>query len=540
MFLVIEGQGVLVKLEGSVEANERTGQLVGRFSENPQLPFSDLKLTFYGGSNAAVASPQQCGSYTTASELEPWSHYEANGTPTGTPDATPLSQPFTIGSGCGNGFAPSFAAGAANPVAGAYSPFDLSFSRQDGEQSLSGLQVKMPLGLVGKLAGVAECGNAQIAAAEHRSGATEKADPSCPAASEVGTVEAGAGPGERPFFLPGKAYLTGPYEGAPYGLAVVVPALAGPFDLGNVVVRSRIEIDPHTSQVTVTSDPFPQMLDGIPLRTRRVDVHVSRPQFTLNPTSCQPTNVTGMLTSVSGAQHGVSSRFQVGDCASLSFNPGFQVFTHAAHTRRYGEYLRVKVTSGGGQANIKSVHVELPKQLPSRVETLKLACSAKQFAENPAGCPADSHVGTAVARTPILSTPLMGPAIFVSHGGAAFPDLDIVLQGSGITVVLEGNTNIIKKITSSDFRSVPDVPVSSFELTLPEGQHSALAANGNLCFKTVRSHKHNVMKRRKLIMPTTITGQNGAQLQRSTVVGVSGCGGKGAGRKHGQRHEKKK
>ncbi len=538
MFLVIEGQGVLVKLEGSVEADERTGQLVGRFSENPELPFSDLQLTFYGGPNAAVATPQQCGTFTTTSELEPWSHEEADGTPTGTPNAAPLSTPFSIGSGCGNGFAPSFSAGTTNPVAGAYSPFDLSFSRQDGEQDLSGLQVKMPLGLVGKLAGVAECSDAQIAAAEHSSGTAEKADPSCPAASEVGTVEAGAGPGERPFFVPGKAYLTGPYEGAPYGLVALVPALAGPFDLGTVVVRARIEIDPRTSQVTATSDPFPQMLDGIPLRTRRVDVHVNRPQFTLNPTNCQPTNVTGTLTSVGGTQHTVSSRFQVGDCASLAFKPGFQVFTHAAHTRRFGEYLRVKVTSGGGQANIKSVHVELPKQLPSRVETLKLACSAKQFAENPAACPADSHVGMAVAHTPILSVPLTGSAIFVSHGGAAFPDLDIVLQGSGITVILEGNTNIVKNITSSDFKSVPDVPVSSFELTLPQGKHSALSANGNLCFRTVRSHKHQVRKRRKLVMPTTITAQNGALLKQSTVINVSGCG-KGAGKQHRRPHKKK-
>jgi hypothetical protein len=298
-------------------------------------------------------------------------------------------------------------------------------------------------------------------------------------------------------------------------------------------VRSRIEIDPHTTQVTVTSDPFPQMLDGIPLRMRRVDVHVSRPDFTLNPTSCEPTSVTGTLTSVGGTQHSVSPRFQVGDCANLAFKPGFQVFTHAAHTRRYGAYLRVKVTSGSGQANIRSVHVKLPKLLPSRVETLKLACSDKQFAENPAGCPADSHVGMAVAHTPILGAPLTGPAIFVSHGGAAFPDLDVVLQGDGVTVDLEGNTNILKNITISDFKSVPDVPVSSFELTLPQGKYSALAATGNLCFQTVRSHKHNVKKRRRLIMPTEITGQNGAQLNQSTVIKVQGCGkaGRSGGKK---------
>ncbi len=543
MFLVIEGQGVLVKLEGDVEANTSTGQLVSTFSKNPQLPFSDLKLTFYGGSNASLASPQQCGSYTPTSELEPWSHDEPDEQPTGTPNAVPPIRSFTIASGCGNGFAPSFTAGVTNPVAGAYAPFDLSFSREDGEQDLSGLQVKMPLGLVGKLAGVAECSGMQLAAAEHSSGAAEKAAPSCPTASEVGTVEAGAGPGSTPFFLPGKAYLTGPYEGAPYGLAVVVPVLAGPFDLGTVVVRSRIEINPHTAQVTVTSDPFPQILDGIPLRMRRVDVQVSRPEFTYTPTTCEPTQITGTLTSASGTQHAVASRFQVGDCGSLPFKPTFSVYTHSGHTKRNGAYLRVKVTSGIGQANVGSVFVELPKILPARDETLKLACSAKQFAENPAGCPAGSRVGTAVAHTPILGTALTGPAIFVSHGGAAFPDLAVVLQGSGITVELEGSTNIVKGITSSDFKSVPDVPVSSFELTLPPSSHSALAAEGNLCFKTVRKGKRKVKQAVKLVMPTTITGHDGAQIKQRTLIHVEGCAkvaaSKGSSGKKGKKKKKK-
>jgi DNA-binding beta-propeller fold protein YncE len=530
MFIVIEGQGVLVKLEGTVEANTSTGQIVSSFDENPQVPFSEIKLTFYSGANAALATPQQCGTFTTTSMLEPWSHDEADGSPTGTPNVSPFSA-FTIGSGCSNTFAPSFTAGVSSPVAGAYSPFELSLSRQDGEQDLSGLQVKMPLGLVGKLAGVAECSQAQLTAAEQSSGKAQQTTPNCPAASEVGSVEAGAGPGEHPFFLPGKAYLTGPYEGAPYGIAVIVPALAGPFDLGTVVVRSRIEIDPHTAQVTVTSDPFPQMLDGIPLRMRRIDVHIDRPEFTYNPTTCEPTQISGTITATSGTQHPVSSRFQAGDCGSLPFKPTFTVYTHAGHTRRNGAYLRVKVTSGLHQANIKSVYVELPKILPSRDETLKLACSAKQFAENPAGCPAGSHVGTAVARTPILSTPLTGPAIFVSHGGAGFPDLDVVLQGAGVTVELEGNTNIDKGITSSNFKAVPDVPVNTFELTLPPSAHSALAAEGNLCYTTIRRGKQHVRRPLKLTMPTTITSHDGAQIKQNTIIHVEGCSKKKVAKK---------
>ncbi len=524
IYLVIEGQGVLVKLEGGVEANEQTGQLTSTFKENPQLPFSDLKLTFFGGNEASLATPNTCGSYQTKSLLEPWSHEPAEGEAHGTPNAEPAAEPFQISSGCVSGFAPNMQAGMDNPVAGAFSPLTLTISRNDGEQELSRVTVAMPRGLVGKLAGVAECSEAQIEHAEHNTGAAEKASPSCPASSFVGTVQAGAGPGESLFYVPGRAYLTGPYKGAPYGVVAIVPALAGPFDLGTVVVRAAIYIDSHTAQVTVKSDPLPRMLDGVPLQVRRIEVSVNRPRFTLNPTNCEPTQVTGSLESVQKSVHSVSARFQVGDCASLAFKPGFKVTTRARHTKRFGAFLHVKVTSGPGQANIRSVFVKLPKALPSRVATLKGACSERQFAVNPAGCPAASRVGTAVARTPILSTLLTGPAIFVSHGGAAFPDLDIVLQGSGVTVILEGNTNIHKNVTTSDFKSAPDVPVNSFELTLPAGPHSALSANGNLCFKTMKRGKHRVRRRVKLVMPTTITGQNGAVVKRNTIVAVRGCG----------------
>lgn len=246
---------------------------------------------------------------------------------------------------------------------------------------------------------------------------------------------------------------------------------------------------------------------------------------------------TGAIDSSEGASEPVSSRFQAADCATLPFKPGFKVSTHAGHTRRNGAYLHVTVTSGLGQANIKSVHVELPKILPSRLETLKQACTETQYAANPAGCPEGSFVGTAVAHTPVLPVPLTGPAIFVSHGNAAFPDLDIVLQGDGVTVILTGNTSIDTKtnITSSDFKSVPDVPVSSFELTLPQGAHSALSAIANLCTTTttkrvkVKVHgktvyrKRHVTQKRTLSMPTIITGQNGAVVKQRTKIAVKGC-----------------
>ncbi len=518
IFLVIEGQGVLVKLEGSVEANEGTGQVVSRFTENPQLPFSELKLTFYGGSEAALASPQQCGTGTTTSALEPWSQEGAEkelGHALATP--SPLSE-FEIESGCAGAFAPSFSAGTTNPTAGGFSPFSLTFSRKDGEQDLSGVSVTLPPGLVGKLAGVQECSNVQIEAAEQSSGVSEQANPSCPAGSQLGTVQTGAGPGEKPFYVGGKVYLTGPYRGAPFGLVEIVPVLAGPFDLGTVVVRQTIDIDPHTAQVTADSNPLPTIIDGIPLRLRTVHVEINRPEFMLNPTDCSHLQVTGTLTGEQGASAPLSVPFEVGNCATLPFKPGFSVATQAKTSKADGASLVVKVTQKPGEANIHRVDLELPKALPSRLSTLQKACTEAQFNADPAGCPSGSVIGTAIAHTPVLQAPLTGPAYLVSHGGAAFPDVEFVLQaderGGDVEIILDGKTQIKQGITYSHFETVPDAPISSFETNLPEGPHSVLSTESpgrtNLCALN-------------LLLPTTIVGQNGAQITQRTKIAVSGC-----------------
>ena len=516
--------GVIVKIPGKLSTDPATGQITGSFDENPQLPFSDLKLDFFGGSRGELATPEGCGTFTTSTELSPWS-LEGSELP-----ATPFDG-FAISSGCTPGFAPSFTAGTSSPQAGGYSPFVMSFSRQDSEQEISGLTVSLPPGLLAKIAGVAECSDAQVAAAAaNPSAAAELASPSCPAASQVGTVQAGAGAGE-PFFLSGKAYLTGPYKGAPYGLAVIVPAAAGPFDLGNVVVRSQLRIDPNDAHATAVSDPFPTIIDakgadgvtdGFPIRLRRIDVTLDRPQFTLNPTSCTPMSINATLTSTSGATAPESSRFQAANCATLPFKPSFSVSTAGHASKASGASLDVKVTSkggpqpGGGEANIRSVKVSLPTQLPSRLTTLQKACLAAVFEANPASCPKESNVGTATAKTPILSGPLTGPAYLVSHGGAAFPDLEIVLQGEGIKLLLDGQTDIKHGITTSTFNTVPDAPISSFELNLPTGPFSVLGAY-------VAGSNHYNFCGQNLTLPTTITAQNGAVLTQTTKLGVTGC-----------------
>ncbi len=503
-------RGVVVKLAGDVELNPTTGQLTTTFDENPQLPFETLKLDFFGGERAPLATPRACGSYQPAALLEPFSHQGAEGEE-GTPNAEPYIDPFEItsgpgGSACGSSpFAPSFTAGTEGNQAGSYSPFVLTLTRKDGEQRFSTVALKMPLGLAGMISKVTPCGNAQAEAGD------------CAASSQIGHVTSEAGVGSEPVVLPqaGKpedpVYLTEKYDGAPFGLSIVVPAEAGPFNLGRVVVRSKIEVDSHTGQVSVVSNPIPTILQGVPLDVKAIHVDVDRPQFIFNPTSCQPMAVSGTIGSVEGASSAVSSRFQAAGCRGLAFEPTFSAAIHAKHSKRAGEYLHVRVTSTFGQANIAKVHVTLPGKLPSRLETLKLACTEAQFAKNPAGCPAGSFVGTATAHTPVLPVPLTGPAIFVSHGGAGFPNLDVVLQGDGVTIELVGNTFINKQsVTSSTFASVPDVPVSRFDLVLPAGPHSALSGYGNMCSKP-------------LYMPTRITGQNGAVETQRTTVKVEGC-----------------
>jgi hypothetical protein len=528
IYLTAEADGALIKLAGHIEADPTTGQLTTTFDQSPPLPFGELRVDFFGGSRAALASPEGCGTYSVGTSLSPWSGASA----------ALFSEGFQISSQCVSGFTPTFTAGTVDPHAGRFAPFVLSFSRADTDQELSGLTAALPPGAAAKLVGVPLCSDLDAGAG------------TCPVASQVGTVQTAAGPGATPILLPGKVYLTGPYKGAPYGLSVVVPAVAGPFNLGTVVVRQALQIDPVDVHVTAISDPFPTILQGIPIRLRRVDVTIDRPNFTFNPTSCEAFSVAGTLTSTSGLSAPVASHFQAANCGELPFKPSFAASTRGPGSKANGASLEVKVaaprqgptaaTSSAPEANIRRVDVQLPKELPSRLTTLQKACTEQQFAVNPAGCPAESRVGSATARTPILTDPLTGPAYLVSHGGEAFPDLVLILQGSGITVQLTGHTQIKNGITFSHFETVPDEPISSFDLKLPEGKFSVLAAPASLCKTSTVSVRERVTARvhgRKvkvlrtvkrvvaapLLMPTTITAQNGAVVKQATKIAVAGC-----------------
>ncbi len=492
--------GVTIKAPGTVSLDPTTGQLTATFKNLIEQPYDKLEFKFKSGQRAPLSTPG-CGSYTTNVDLTPWSAPY-------TPDAK-LSPGFQINEGCGaQGFAPSFTAGTVNPQAGVYSPLTLSFSRSDSQQDFDALEATLPPGLLAKLAGVPRCGESEANAG------------ACPESTRIGTVTVSAGPGTDPYTVPGQVYLTGPYNGGPFGEVVEVPAVAGPFNLGVVAVRGSIRVNPSTIQASVVSDPFPTILDGIPLQVRTVNVLLNREDFMVNPTSCGQLAVTGKLVSTQNATANVSTPFAAANCANLAFKPDLTASVSGRASKAGGAGFDVKVTypagPAGTYANTKSVKVDLPKQLPSRLTTLQKACLAATFEANPASCPAASDVGTATAVTPLLDVPVNGPAYLVSHGGEAFPDLEVVLQGEGVTAIVVFNTSIKKGITSSTLKAAPDVPLISFELKLPTGKFSILGAN------LPPSAKYSLCGQ-SLSMPTAITGQNGTPIKQNTKISVTGC-----------------
>jgi hypothetical protein len=502
MYVVAEDpvSGVLLKLAGEVSLSE-SGQVTTTFRNSPQAPLEEATFSFFGGARAPLTTPARCGPYTTQATFTPWS------------ESTPVnaSSTFNITTGPNGGpcqnpllFAPTLAAGTTNIQAGAFSPLTTTISREDGNQDIQTVQLHMPPGLSGILAGIPLCPEAQANAG------------TCSPASEIGKTIVSVGLGGDPFSVTGgQVFLTQGYKGAPFGLSIVNPAKAGPFDLGKVIVRAKIEVDPHTAELTVTTDQIPHILDGIPLQIKHVNVTIDRPGFTFNPTNCSALNLTGSIGSVEGASSPVQTPFQITNCATLKFTPKFSVSTGAHTSKANGASLTARLSEPseqfGSQANIAKVKVELPKQLPSRLTTLQKACTNAQFEANPAGCPAASNIGHAKVITPLLPVPLEGPAIFVSHGGEAFPSLTMVLQGYGVTVDLVGTTFISKAgVTSTTFKTVPDVPFNTFELTLPTGKYSALTALGSVCNES-------------LTMPSEFVAQNGMTLHQNTHVAVTGC-----------------
>jgi hypothetical protein len=486
-------RGVLVKQAGRVDIDQATGRLTTTFKGLPPFPYSSLELNLREGSRAPLTTPLACGSYQAVARLYPFSD-------PGT--ATVRTMPFSIGSGpegasCVGSEAqlansPTFEAGTRTPLAGSYSPFVLKLSRGEASQRFQALNVSLPPGLTGRLAGTAECSDAAIAQAASRSGegegTLEQAAPSCPASSEIGTVTVGAGSG-APLYVQGHAYLAGPYKGAPLSMAIVTPAIAGPFDLGVVVVRAALFVNESTAQISVRSDPLPTILHGIPLDVRSIAVEVSKGEFTLNPTSCEAKAIGAESISPTGQVAHLKNRFQVGGCRGLKFEPKLNIQLKGA-TRRAGHpALKAVVTypKGGGYANIARAQVGLPPALFLDQGNLNKVC--KQAELRSATCPKSTVYGHAKAWSPLLAKPLEGPVYLGVGYGYKLPALVADLNGQ-VRFLLVGKVDTTKKNgLRNTFEVVPDAPVSRFVLQMKGGKKYGLLENSeNLCAKVQRAN----------------------------------------------------
>jgi hypothetical protein len=515
----------LVKLAGEVTINQETGQLISTFQNAPQAPFESLTLHLWNGARSSQATPAECGKYpavgtftSSSDEAEP----EAPSAPVESRSTIEITS-GPGGSPCPEGalpFTPSVQAGPTNTQAAADTPFTLNIGRPDGDQAIESVTMKLPPGAAALISQVTPCSEAQA-----------EAD-ACPASSEVGHTTSVSGLGGSPVTLNGSLYLTGPltananHGSGPFGLLAKTLAHAGPFELGYVNVFSTININPETAAATVTSGRIPDMLKGVPVQLKALSVTVERPEgkpFEFNPTNCgEELKIEGSLDAYEGGSTPISANYPLTGCSSLAFEPKLTASVLGKGSKANGTTFAVKIESSGlGQANIRKVDLTIPEALPSRLTTIQKACPEATFNANPAGCDEGSVIGEGIVHTPVFNNELRGPAYLVSHGGAAFPDVEFVLQGEGIKLILDGKTDIKNGITYSKFETAPDAPFTSFETILPAGPHSALTTDvpENEDFSLCKQASS------RLEMPTTIVAQNGKPIEQTTKIALTGCGG---------------
>lgn len=503
--------GVDVRLVGNVIANAKTGQLTAVFddpaktvtrggnSDNiphglPQVPFTNFRISLDGGPKAAVSSPPTCGPNTTTSEMTPWSALF------GGKSASPSAK-FSLTSLPGGGpcpktmaerpFAPGFTAKPKSNEALAFTPFSTHISRPAGQQELKGLDITLPEGATAKLKGVPYCPPAAIASAENRSGQEEKDNPSCPAESKIGVAAVEAGTGPSPLKIAGTAYLAGRYQGAPLSVVVVTPALAGPFDLGAVVVRVPLFLDPETAQVHPKTDSIPDVFGGTRLGIRSVFLNLNRKEFTLNGTNCRKGAVAGVLRGggadpanpATFSSFGVSDPFEAKGCEKLNFRPKLKIRLFGKTRRAKHPKLRAVLTARPGDANIGRASVALPHALFLDQSSLATVCTRVQFAAHE--CPKKSIYGRARAFTPLLGKPLEGP-VYLRSSNNTLPDMVAHLEGQ-VDIDLVGRIDSFRGGIRTTFDRVPDVPVEKFVMTLPGGKKGLLVNSRNLCQKPVRA-----------------------------------------------------
>jgi hypothetical protein len=521
IFLVANGFAVHVKLAGTVHADPATGQVKVTFNELPQSPLTAFDMHFFGSERGLLATPTRCGTYPVTTTFTPWDSSIGSQT---------SQQFFNLETGPGGApcpgaqrpFSPSFEAATANPTAGAHTSFSLEMKRKDGDQNLSGLTVTTPPGFSATLAGIPYCPDSALAqvASSLYSGLTELESPVCPAASQIGTAVAGAGAGSHPVYVRGAVYLAGPYKGAPLSLAVITPAVSGPYDLGNVVVRAALHVDPTNAQITAVSDTLPQILEGIPLRLRTIRINLDRPNFTLNPTNCRQFTVGASITGNEGGVASPTERFQISNCGTLPFEPKLSLRFSGGTKRTQNPALTATLTAKPGEAGIANTTVTLPRSELIDNAHINSPCTKVQFAAN--ACPPGSVIGHAKAETPLLEKPLEGPVYLRSapENKSGLPDVVAVLNGQ-INIVLDGKVDTVNERLRTTFATVPDAPVSKFVLQLKGGSKGLMINNENLC----TGAKFALEK---------LTGQNGKAASANSQVKTP-CGKTARRKRHAHR-----
>ena len=514
LYLELEGPntGVVIKVKGEASVEPGSGKITTIFTENPQFPVSKLVASLKRGPRSPVVNPMACGQAVSHATFTSWGQ-EPGSLPEEASDVFSVDWDGA-GGGCPASlpFAPSLAMGTVAQTAGTTSPFTLMLTREDHEENIASLSTTLPQGMLAYLSNFERCPEPQ---------ASEDSLSACPAGSQIGTTTVSVGSGSEPYVVNGKVFITEPYKGAPFGLSVVVPAVAGPFNLGNVLVRAALQIDPHTLQVTAVSDELPPELDGVPLRMRTLSLTLgANREFIVNPTSCAPASITATVYSrTPGKSENVANSFAASNCDDLAFKPVVSASTEALSTKANGTGVHLKIAYPlGGQANIAKLAVGFPSLLPVRLATLQQACRAGTFEANPANCPSASDVGSAVARSPLIANPLVGPAYLVSYGSQKFPDVVFVLQGEGIKVEVVGESFVSSsgalKVT---FGAVPDARISTFETTLPAGPFSG--------FTSTKSSTQAVGSQcgENLLAPVAMVAHNGATLTQTVKMEITGC-----------------
>jgi hypothetical protein len=514
-------EGVAARLIGHVKADPSTGQLTAVFDEQekleltgsekdipeglPQVPFTSVKLHF-DGAKAVLTSPPVCSSETT-SKLEPWARPGTNAEPkstvTLTSDPTGGDCPKTMAE---RKFTPGYHASTNRTKAGSYSPFHVQITRRDGEQELKVVDVTLPKGLTGKLRGVAYCPQNVIDAAGAKSGREEIAHPSCPNSSFLGTAETVSGTGDNPLKLGGNVYLAGPYKGAPISLVVTTPAVAGPFDLGVVVVRVALNVNPETAQVNAVSDAIPDVFGGVKLDLRSINLNIYRKKFMLNPTNCAAQATTGQINGggadptnpATFSSYPVNDPFQATGCKKLGFKPKLKVKLFGPTKRAKNPRLKAVLTAKKGQANIARTALTMPHSLFLDQSHIGTVCTRPQLASHT--CPKASVYGKGWAKSPLLKNPLKGKVYLVSSNHE-LPDLLVDLRGQ-VEIYLRGVISSKHGGLKTVFNSVPDVPVSKFVLSMRGGKKSLLVNSTNTCAKTQRA-------------VLNIKGQNGKKVKNN-------------------------